>query len=231
MSMERLLMMDHDEAVRLKATERYLLEELNTSQREEFEEHLFNCQECAVDVRAGAMFVEQTKAVLAETPVAALKPEPSRSSANWLSWFRPALAVPVIAVLLAIIGYQNFIQIPYREQAANQMEALPHAFINISTRGGSTRQLTSHPGEDVVLVVAVPPDLSYSSYILELYNQAGKLQWTLTIPAASPDDFRTLKIPGAGLEQGTYKLVTSGITAAGQNIKLDSSTIELQFQK
>jgi hypothetical protein len=236
MGLERLLTMDHDEAVRLKATERYLLEELDADQREEFEEHLFDCQECAVDVRAGAMFVEQSKAALAETPVSAPKPEPNKSSAGrsnegWFSWLRPVFAVPVMAVLLAVIGYQNFIQIPYQQQAANQMQALPHASINISTRGGSARQVMAHPGEDVVLLVSVPPDPTYSSYILELYNQAGRLQWSLTIPAASLDDFRTVKIPGAGLQQGTYKLAVSGINAAGQGSKLDSSTIELQIQK
>lgn len=224
-------MMDHDEAVRLKATERYLLAELDDNQREEFEEHLFDCQECALDLRAGAMFVEQTKTVLAEAPATATKPEPNKSSAGWLGWLRPAFAVPVMAVLLAVIGYQNFIQIPYRDQAANQVQDLPNASINISTRGGSIRHVAVHPGQGFVLMMNVPPDLSYSSYILELYNQAGKLQWSLTIPASSPDDLRTITIPGAGLEQGTYKLATSGVTTAGQSTKLDSSTIELQFQK
>jgi hypothetical protein len=231
MSMERLLMMDHDEAVRLKATERYLLEELDADQRDEFEEHLFDCQDCAMDVRSGAMFVEQTKVALSEAPVLAPKPEPNQSSTGWLGWLRPAFAVPVMAVLLAIIGYQNFIQIPYQQQAANQVQELPHGSINIRTRGGSTRQLIGHAGQDFVLIPNIPPDLTYPSYIFELYNGAGKLQWSLTIAAASPDDFRTIKIPGAGLEQGTYKLTVSGITQSGQSTKLEGSTYELQIQK
>ena len=223
-------MMDHDEAVRLRASERYLLEELDAGQRDEFEEHLFDCQECALDIRAGAMFVEQSKTVLAETPAPAPKPEPNKTSSGWLGWLRPSFAMPVMAVLLAIIGYQNFIQIPYREQAANQVQSLPHASINISTRGAAPLQITTHRGQGFVLLANVPPDPNYSSYLLELYNQAGKLQWSLTIPADSPDDLRTIEIPGAGLEQGTYKVTTSGVTAAGQSTKLDSRTIELQFQ-
>ena len=35
--------MDHDEAVRQKATERYLLDELDAEIRDQFEEHLFDC--------------------------------------------------------------------------------------------------------------------------------------------------------------------------------------------
>ena len=58
--------MDHAEAVRQKATERYLLDELDPDVRDQFEEHLFDCQDCALDVRAAAMFVEQSKVVLAE---------------------------------------------------------------------------------------------------------------------------------------------------------------------
>jgi hypothetical protein len=231
MSIGRFLMMDHDEAVRLKATERYLLDELESDQRDQFEEHLFDCQDCAMDLRAGAMFVEQTRAALGEKPAPASKPAPVKSSAGWFTWLRPAFAVPVMAVLLAVVGYQNFIQIPRREQAANQMQALPFASINIDTRGGSARQVVSHSGEDVLLLLNIPPDASYSSYILELYNQAGRLQWSLKIPAAASDDLVPIKIPGAGLEQGTYKLAVSGINAAGQSSKLGNSSIELQIQK
>ena len=49
--------MDHGDAVRLKATERYLLNELDPEQLDQFEEHLFDCPDCALDVRAAAMLV------------------------------------------------------------------------------------------------------------------------------------------------------------------------------
>lgn len=49
--------MSHDEAVETFAAEQYLLEELDSRLREEFEEHLFDCQECALDLRAGATFL------------------------------------------------------------------------------------------------------------------------------------------------------------------------------
>lgn len=49
--------MSHDEAVRSFGVEKYLLEELSIESREEFEEHLFDCQECALDLRVGATFL------------------------------------------------------------------------------------------------------------------------------------------------------------------------------
>ena len=91
--------MDHDMVVRQKMTERYLLNELDPAARDEFEEHFFDCKDCAFDVQAGALFVEQSKVVLAEKPepVAAALPATAsvRPKPGWLAWFRPAVVVPV----------------------------------------------------------------------------------------------------------------------------------------
>jgi len=57
-------MMDHNEALRLHAVEKYALGELPPSLRNEFEEHYFECEECAEDVRAAAEFVDNVRAVL-----------------------------------------------------------------------------------------------------------------------------------------------------------------------
>ena len=73
--------MDHHEAVRQKATERYLLDDLDAEERDQFEEHLFDCQDCALDVRAGAMFVDQTKVVLAEAHIVSRVPDAVPSKA------------------------------------------------------------------------------------------------------------------------------------------------------
>lgn len=225
--------MDHAEAVRQKATERYLLDELDPDVRDQFEEHLFDCQDCALDVRAGAMFVEQAKTVLSEAPNVAPARRPVSASAKpgWFAWFRPAYALPAFALLLAIIGYQNLVQVPHLEMAANQPQALPYASLNISTRGTVKTQVTAAPGKGFNLLVSIPPDSTYSTYILELYNPAGGLQYSLKIPASSPDDARSIVIPGAGLEQGTYKLVVNGISANGQKTNLGSNPIEVKIQQ
>jgi anti-sigma factor RsiW len=55
--------MGHDEAVRILATEKYLLGELSPELRDQFEEHLFDCQRCAFDLRATATFLDHAKVV------------------------------------------------------------------------------------------------------------------------------------------------------------------------
>src|ERR1700758_760435 len=129
--------MDHEEAVRQNATERYLLDELDPELRDQFEEHLFDCQECAIDVRAGATFVEQSKIILAEPARLHTAKEPMEAKAKpgWFAWLRPAFAVPVFALLLAVIGYQNFIMVPKLTQAANEPRVGPWISVNVSTRG------------------------------------------------------------------------------------------------
>jgi len=223
--------MDHNEAVQQNATERYLLQELDPDQRDQFEEHLFDCQDCALDVRAGAMFVEQSKVVLGEAPVAVPAIGRTPAKPGWLAWLRPALAVPVLTLLLAVIGYQNLVQVPHLEQAANQPELLASASINISTRGAATTQVVAQPGKGFLLNVSIPPDNAYSAYALELHNPAGGLQYSLRIPASSPDETRPVRFPGAGLEHGTYTLVVNGISAAGQSSSLGNYAIEVQIQK
>ena len=55
--------MDHNKAVRLLALERYVLGELPPPLRDEFEEHFFECQKCALDAKAAAEFVDNARAV------------------------------------------------------------------------------------------------------------------------------------------------------------------------
>jgi len=232
--------MDHDMVVRQKMTERYLLDELDPAARDEFEEHFFDCKECALDVRAGALFVEQSKVVLAEKPepVAAALPAtaPGRAKPGWLSWFRPAVAVPVMVMLLAVIGYQNLVIYPQLQQALNNPQVLPWASVNIGTYGSEGPVITTRPGEGFLLFVRIPPESGYSQYMAELYNPAGKLEWSLTIPAASgkeasAQDQWPVQVPGANREAGSYTLKVRGVTAAGESRDIGPTSFELQIQK
>lgn len=56
--------MDHSEAVRIQAAEKYVLGELPPVLREEYEEHFLNCVACALDVKAAATFVDNARAPL-----------------------------------------------------------------------------------------------------------------------------------------------------------------------
>lgn len=219
--------MDHDEAVRQKATEKYMLNELDPGLRDQFEEHLFDCQDCALDLRAAAMLVEQSKVILAEEPTPSPVRVPVPASSGWFAWLRPAFAVPVLALLLAIIVYQN--QANSRlQQAANSPQFLASAVVNLGTRGSEAIAVPAQAGQSFELSLNVPPDSRYSSYKLDLYSAPGRLEWSRSIPA-SGNDTLSLYVPGSDHAPST--LAVHGITAGSESVDLGRYPIELQDQK
>jgi hypothetical protein len=221
--------MDHTAVVREKMTERYLLNELASDLRDEFEEHYFDCQECAMDVRAGSQFVEQSRIVLAEEtePVsvrATARPKPVPSP--WFAWFRPAFAVPVLALLLVVVVYQNRVNSRLQE-AVNSPQLIASAVVNLSVRGTEPVVIPAQPGQAISLSLNVPPDNGYSSYKLDLYSSQGALEWSRSIPAGN--DALSLLIPPAGHQPTT--LMVYGVTAGGESVNLGRFRIELQNQK
>jgi len=206
--------MDHSDAVRLKATERYLLNELDPEQLDQFEEHLFDCPDCALDVRAAAMLVEQSKAILSEKTSAAAVKVPVPARRPWLAWLRPALAVPLMAVLLAVVVYQNLVVYPGMRKAENTAYLFPAAAINVATRSALTPVVRSKSGEPFVLLVNLPTENRFSSYIADLFDPTGHIKWSVPISAETANDTVPIRIPGQ-LNAGIYTLAVRGIPQEG----------------
>ncbi len=230
--------MDHEVVVREKMTEKYLLEELDPALRDQFEEHFFECPECARDVRAGSEFVAHSKNILAEGPETAKDhadaSERARGTgfgAGWLSWLRPAFAVPALAVLLAVIGYQNLVTPPRLEQSGNQARMLPAATVNLLTYGANASSLPVHEGEGFLVNVIVPPGHRYAAYRVDLYSPAGKLEASVPIAGSAADETWPIQFPPASRQSGTYKLTVHGVNSSGANEEVGSGSFELQIQK
>jgi hypothetical protein len=223
--------MNHSDAVRLMASEKYLLDELEPQLRENFEDHMFGCHECALDVKSGIALIQHSKVVLG-IPEPVLMPkrnpvvveEPKR---NWFGWLRPAFAAPALALLLAVLGYQNLVTVPKLEQAVNQPQLLPWDTINVRTRGVAPIQINGQSGKGFSVFVVIPQDKKYSSYTAHLYNPSGQLEWST---AALTDGTKLIQVPGAKREQGTYKLSIQGVTAAGESSELGPFPIEFRTQ-
>ena len=221
--------MEHDEAVRQQATEKYLLDELSPEQREQFEEHLFDCQDCALDLRAAAVLIERSKVILAESPLVSpvQKPDPSPARTGWLAWLRPALSIPVFALLLVVVVFQNRAN-SRLQQAIDSPQLLASEVVNLNVRGTEPISIPAHPGQAFGLSLNVPPDSGYSSYKIDLYSSQGTLEWSRSIPA-SGNDALSLYIPGTIHEPGA--LAVYGVTASGESVNLGRFRIELQNHK
>ncbi len=217
--------MDHDEAIQLMTAEKYLLNELSPEVRDQFEEHYFGCTDCANDVRAGAMFIEKSKTVLAERPtlVTAKAPHRDESRPGWLGWLRPVFTVPVMALLLAVIAYQYLGQ-------HGEPKILASALINLGSRGVNA-PVRIRQGEGFLLLVNFPPEQQYSSYTAELRDPAGKTEWSIRVVPEAERTSYPIQVPPKHRGAGTYTLAIRGITSSGQSSTIGESPFELQVEK
>ncbi len=232
--------MDHSEALQQMAAERYLLNELTPDTREAFEAHFFDCPECALDLRAGAAFVKESKAQL--PGLTGALPVPSRSGNLrvkrewWLGWLQPAFAAPVFATLLLVLGYQNLVIYPALRASADQPRLLPWAPLHGATRGGAAPTIDADRRHGVALPVELPMQPSmgaYASYSFDLYDPQGKLAWTgvAAAPAGDAGDNQRLSlvIPGAMIENGAYTVAVSGVAAHGEHTEIDKYVFDLHL--
>jgi Putative zinc-finger len=240
--------MNHSEALEQMAAEKYLLGELPPDLRDAFEEHFFDCPECALEVRAGAAFVDEAKVQLPEL-TALPEPKPSqgsdapvkkRTGFTWRAWWRPlfatpAFAVPVFSTLLLVIGYQNLVTYPALRTEASEPRLLSSVALHAATRGGEPTVIEADRTQAVELRVELPEHAAYASYAVDLYDPQGKLAWTHNFSgsvAGALDDTLSLMIPGAGLKQGSYVLAISGATSGdpkGPRTEIERQVFSIHF--
>jgi anti-sigma factor RsiW len=151
--------MEHELVAAQNMTERYLLNELDPTARDEFEEHYFNCAACAADVQAASLLVEKIKdgAIADPERRASLAAAPIPIGSAWHGWLRPALVIPVMAVLLMVVGYQNLVTYPHLAHQLNSPQILPYAQVNLDTYASEGPTITPQPGQAFLLLVRIPP--------------------------------------------------------------------------
>jgi hypothetical protein len=207
--------MDHNEAVRLQAAEKYLLGELPREQHAAFEEHFFDCSECAEEMKATAAFMEGARQVSREKISEAIDIKglvPASTTRGWFAWLRPAFAVPVFAALLLFIGYQNGVTIPNLKQASTGVVigegAKSFSLLSADSRGEGTSapKIAVGAREDFRLEVDMPGNSS-TGYNCQIQSESGKVLATFIVSAEEAKNTVTRIIRGGSLQPGKYTLV------------------------
>ena len=202
--------MDHTEAVRIQAVEKYILGELSPRLRNDFEEHYFDCVDCAVSLRAGVAFAAASRQYFAEVAVPE-KTVAAPSPSKWFGWWKPFVLVPTFAALLFVVGYQNLVSIPNikRGVTSTVAEAPPMFSLVDSTVHGSAGthvEVASGQPFDLVLDVTASPRDPNSVFLLTAKDPAGNTVATLAVSAQRAEKPVVLHIPGVTSE-GSYKVV------------------------
>lgn len=207
--------MNHEEAIGGMLTEKYLLGELTGRARGEFEDHLFTCAECAKDVQAGVSMLEAARLDLRVQPktVTGVREEPR--SAWWRAWLSPVWLAPVLAACVAVVVYQNVVQLPglKKELAeANAPEVLNSVMLTGGgARGGADATAIAKNGGAFLLSVDIPPVGAYEAYRCTLTAPSGKTVWQGAVSREQAKDAILVRIPAASTEAGTNRLVIEGV--------------------
>jgi hypothetical protein len=209
--------MDHSEAIKMKAAEQYLLGDLTSEEREQYEEHFFTCQECASELRVGAAFLENAKVVFETQKDFAAWPTPH--ARDWFGFFlRPAFAIPALALLVLAVTYQSAIVVPRLKTSLAQATA-PQAIAAFSliaenSRGGNSRTIHALLNKPFSIYLDFPPGRSFLFYYCELQTESGKSEFSVRVPAEAAKDTVQLLIPASRLQPGNHILVIRGSDGA-----------------
>jgi hypothetical protein len=155
-------MMEHMEAVRLRAAERYVLKQLSAAETEAFEEHFFSCTECAEEVRWISMFEQNAKRVVSQ--------KVRETPAEFVTF---ASLEPGAEAIVVLPEYARnvvlSINVPADGWSAKQ--------ISLATGGGTARFTMAVPAEQVsegrIHVMLKAAELDPGRHILTLVSSEG----------------------------------------------------------
>jgi len=218
--------MDHNEAIQLQAAVKYVLGELSPVQREEYEEHYFDCSECAVDLKVLATFADTTREVLRQERANSFARDAARAREGWFRWLQPIVAVPAFAALLLIIVFQNTVTIP---QAREEASGAAQLFVSSRspkmavTRGSDDiAKYSVRPNESLPLKFDFTPSTSADAYACQLRDESGRSLLELHVPGSFANKELNLVIPANRIKPGKYTLIFTGDPGAkGQPAKAE----------
>jgi hypothetical protein len=211
--------MNHQEATQQGAVEKYLLNELAPPERDEFEEHFFDCPACAEDLRVTAAFLDaaarELERVTPERP-APQHPASRRSGPSRFAFlFRPAFAAPAFATLLLVIAYQNGVVYP-RLTAELAASRTPELLASVSLIGGNSRGAAvpsvTLPQKDqpLLLTLDIPTAERFTSYTCVLMAPSGAVVGRVPVSAEEAKDTVSIRIPAGQWGSGDYRLIVQG---------------------
>lgn len=183
--------MSHEEAVELNAVELYVLKDLTPEQEVRFEEHYFDCQECACGVA-----VEQ--ALIANAGMAQI----AAKEAWWKRW-TPRILPPVTAMLLGLVVFQHM-ELSETEFAANTAIVAKQAVMGGPTEGKAVT--TPSVTIDINLPTDEPPSHFYRVEIM------GEGKPPLSQVLEAPEDNRlSLQVRRRLLGSGSFNVLVYGL--------------------
>lgn len=225
--------MDHNEAIELKAAERYVLCELPEELREAYEEHFFDCLECAAHIQAATIFAATTHDVFAEDPSVPSVRSNGRVSL-WQRLLRPLVVAPTFAALALalVVGYEF-------QRASLKPTEIAAVMSSIKLLGDERRGpadppvVRVRPRESFALNFDFLPSAKFDSYLGELRDAAGHTVLPVKLAGDTATHEVNVVVPGGLVRPGKYILAFFGASAppnlAPPQQRVESFTFLVEF--
>ncbi len=202
--------------------ERFALGELRGSDRERFEAHFFDCQECFDEVQVTSEFLRHARSVLSR------EPEKSWLSRMTADLWRPAPALASMLFLCALgtTVYQNF-----RIAALTRpmVESQPYFLSPLTRAAGDEKPVVVHHDSAVSLKVEFEQKSEFKSYRAEITSGSGKVKYSIPLNPQEDDYSVTLALPPESLKEGKYNLIVLGIPGSGSPKEVGGGSFYLRL--
>jgi hypothetical protein len=228
--------MDHAEAIKMGAVERYMLADLSVSEVEEFERHFFDCPQCSEELRTLSILRENARAVFIEqhsspsisgVPVSHQPVTPPKSGRTGWRFWSPMLA-PALALLIAAV-YVGYLTGERKTGEPQSVNAYP---LYAASRGAETVIAPPAGAKFFTLYMDRTWDRDFASYraVLRDDSQAGSERLSMALPASEPGRAIQILFPAHALAAGRYVLTILGKDNSGQESKAADYSFTLRFQ-
>ena len=200
--------MDHAEATNTQVTERYLLGDLNAAEADAFEEHFFDCVECADELRVGMRVLSggrelaREAAVPDEAPVVPIETHRRRRSA-WL---------PAAAAAALILSVTAPLLLRERDKGPS-LDVPSYAYLQDDVRAANDVPVLDG-NATIVLSFDIPSSSpAYPRYEARVQRPDGP---ALTRSFKSASNEEPMRMEVDGLSAGPHELVLLGFDSTGK---------------
>ena len=215
--------MEHTEAIETNASDRYVLRQLSAAETDAFEEHYFDCAECAEDVRLGMTIMEGGRRLVREggAPVEAPMAAPGvpiDSRPRWNKWIPAAAAAALLTIpahFVMLTRMQRAVAVPLFVIAKQHTSETRGASTEAPVTAGETA--TVQEGETTIVWIEVVAGRTYSRYELQVMRGTSILGKQALTPEQLKD---ALPFVPLGMSAGTYDLVIHGSDPKGRTAEL-----------
>ncbi len=220
--------MTHQQALDTMAAERYLLDEMTEIEKHAFEDHFFDCSDCAHEVRLG----EQIRAEVRSRDAGfGIRDSKARDSGPGIrdskdskfiafparpAWQRPSVVLPwaAAATLALTVGYQSLVTVPGLREATST-QALSPVMLRGATRG-AVPVVTVSPGQRFVTLAMDVMTSSSKDLRYDLLDEAGNtlLSGRTPLPLSGAPLYLLISADELG-RQGRHTLIVRDPDSSG----------------